>query len=260
MSHSCQLIVDSPASGPWNMAGDEALLEYAGQSGRAVLRLYRWEQPTLSLGYFQPYELRQTHPASLDAQVVRRQSGGGAILHDQEITYTIVVPHTHPWADNTQLLYDTFHRTLIDWLGETACDSLNGKRVALCDQSVADAADQNAFLCFQRRSIGDVLLIDSKTAAGHKIVGSAQRRRRAAVLQHGSILWESSRFAPENCGFAQLAGVSTSLEVALESLVDHFISFVPQMMEQIDMPREVHDLATSLLASRYTQTAWTKRR
>ncbi len=65
-------------------------------SGLASLRFYQWNQPTLSLGYFQSYEDRGRHAASQECTVVRRQTGGGAILHDRELTYSLILPATHP--------------------------------------------------------------------------------------------------------------------------------------------------------------------
>ena len=74
----CRLIVDPPLDGAWNMGFDEALLEQAADPGIATLRFYQWQEPTLSLGYFQTYDERDTHAESRQAAVVRRQSGGGA--------------------------------------------------------------------------------------------------------------------------------------------------------------------------------------
>ncbi len=80
------LLLDPPAPGAWNMAVDEALLEDAALERRCWLRFYRWQEPTLSLGYFQSYADRRQHPASSGCPAVRRTSGGGAILHDAEVT------------------------------------------------------------------------------------------------------------------------------------------------------------------------------
>ena len=80
-----RLIIDPPALGRMNMAIDEALLESASR-GETILRFYSWSPATLSLGYFQAYDDRREHSASADLDVVRRSTGGGAIVHDQEIT------------------------------------------------------------------------------------------------------------------------------------------------------------------------------
>ena len=87
-----RVIIDEPAPGVWNMAVDHALLETANATGLISLRFYAWSQPTLSLGYFQSRSHRQQHSASLACPLVRRSTGGGAIVHDQEITYSLCVP------------------------------------------------------------------------------------------------------------------------------------------------------------------------
>ncbi len=92
----CRLIVHPPSPGAWNMAVDEALLMDAVENGVATLRFYQWSEPTLSLGYFQRYSDREQHAASRKCAVVRRQSGGGAILHDRELTYSLMLPAGSP--------------------------------------------------------------------------------------------------------------------------------------------------------------------
>jgi len=89
---ACHLLIDPPASGSWNMAVDEVLLGAVAKSGTSALRFYQWKSPTLSLGYFQSYSERSKHPTSLAADALRRLSGGGAILHDRELTYSLILP------------------------------------------------------------------------------------------------------------------------------------------------------------------------
>src|SRR5689334_21696416 len=90
--NSLRLIIDPPRQGSMNMAIDDALLESAAEAGVATLRLYQWSEPTLSLGYFQAAAERKTHQPSLTCALVRRASGGGAILHDRELTYSLALP------------------------------------------------------------------------------------------------------------------------------------------------------------------------
>ena len=112
------LLLDPPASGAWNMAVDEVLLEAAAADGQCTLRFYRWEEPTLSLGYFQTYADRWQHEPSSHAAVVRRMSGGGAILHDAELTYSFAVPSHHPLANNRLGFYQAVHTALIEALAQ----------------------------------------------------------------------------------------------------------------------------------------------
>ena len=83
----------------------------------ACLRFYGWSEPTLSLGYFQTYADRKEHPPSLPCAAVRRLTGGGAILHDAELTYSIVLPGSHPLAARRDELYRAIHGCLIEALG-----------------------------------------------------------------------------------------------------------------------------------------------
>jgi lipoate-protein ligase A len=244
----CRLLQHLPATGAWNMAVDEMLLERAAERAAPCLRVYSWNEPTLSLGYFQTYDDRQQHAASRDCAAVRRLTGGGAIMHDNESTYSIVLPGGHPLASRRDGLYEAMHGCLIE--------ALSGYGVAarLCDESDNKKGSREPFLCFQRRSPGDVLLGE------HKICGSAQRRRNEAVLQHGSLLWRVSQAAPELPGLADLAGRSLSLA----SLVDAWLDCVARRLgftwrcDTLDKT-EV-DKAQALAESRYGGDLWTKHR
>ncbi len=161
------------------MARDEALLEGVG-AGRspATVRLYQWAEPTISLGYFQPFaDLASLRPPAGDLPVVRRPTGGGAILHDQELTYSMVLPVSHPLiAGCPNCLYDAAHTAIVR--------AFSGLGIELRRAGVTDESGprRGPFFCFARRHEYDLLLGDEKLA------GSAQRRTRQAVLQHGSIV------------------------------------------------------------------------
>src|SRR2546430_14140380 len=93
-SDGWRLLLDKPASGAWNMAVDEVLLD-AVTAGTAppTLRFYAWTPPCLSLGYFQPFDVVDVDGCwALGVDVVRRPTGGRAILHDRELTYSVVLP------------------------------------------------------------------------------------------------------------------------------------------------------------------------
>lgn len=188
-------LIESPAApGAWNMAVDAALLESAADSGTCCLRFYRWSEPTVSLGYFQGYADRRIHESSRDCKIVRRSTGGGAIVHDREITYSVIVPVGHPLVAHPPALYQVLHRTLIMALAEW------GLAAVVCEDPPHVSAALEPFLCFQRRASGDVLL------GNWKIAGSAQRRRRWGILQHGSVLLQRSVAAPELPGLIDVGG------------------------------------------------------
>ncbi len=247
-SSPCRLLVDPPASGAWNMAVDEMLLEWAAETEQCCWRLYRWQEPTLSLGYFQAYADRNAHAASRDCPVVRRLTGGGAILHDAELTYSFVAPAGHPMAVRRNRLYETVHATLIKVLTEM------GVRASFCGEGQPSEGPDEPLLCFQRRSAADLVL------AGAKIAGSAQRRRRGAVLQHGSVLLGTSRAAPELATIEDTAGRLIDPVLLGESWIaalagDLRFDFATQELTQNQLAR-----AESLRQHRYASDRWTKYR
>ena len=199
----CRLLIDPPALGAWNMAVDEALLDAAVQGVPACLRFYQWSEPTLSLGYFQRHAERRQHTPSLACSLVRRSSGGGAILHDHELTYSLILPAAQDLARHAESLYLAVHQALIEALasyGVTA--SLNAQASGL-------APDEQPFLCFQRGAAGDVLLVSAKIAgsAAEASPGHLATRQhlvaaiavRAGVARHrgtGERSYSSRRFGP----------------------------------------------------------------
>lgn len=172
------------------MAVDELLLESAIDSAACSVRVYSWMEPTLSLGHFQGAEGGVCDSRLAALPVVRRLSGGGAILHHHEVTYSCAVPAGHVAIRNPADLYEVAHAAIIGVLSESG--------VLARMRGDVDAGDESAFLCFSRGDPRDIVL------DGQKIVGSAQRRRRGAVLQHGSLLLRASEFAPEYPGLADL--------------------------------------------------------
>ena len=110
---TCHVFPHAAASGPANMALDEALLEWvAGGASTACLRTYGWTTPTLSLGYFQRLAEAQADPRFQSVPVVRRLTGGGAIWHHHEVTYALVVAANHPLARPSTGLYRAVHAAI----------------------------------------------------------------------------------------------------------------------------------------------------
>lgn len=182
------------ADGPTQMGMDLALLDCAEETPTTIwFRTYTWSVPTLSLGYFQLWKERTELISQQWSQqaVVRRPTGGGAIWHDQDLTYSIVIPSRHPWATNARKLYQSVHDSLALVMLE---DGAAVKRRQLLTPNLEKTKEQVAnepttispFLCFDDRDADDLIL------SGHKIVGGAQRKRGWATLQHGSIHWRRS--------------------------------------------------------------------
>jgi len=243
-----RLILDPPQSGMWNMAADEALLESAATSGVTTLRFYTWEEPTLSLGYFQRLADRDGHQPSRQCALVRRCSGGGAILHDKELTYSFAAPMQAGRSAEAVAFYRAFHDTLIDQLIDS------GIPARRCESPPMIAPGDQPFLCFQRRTAGDVLLGDAK------IVGSAQRRRLGAVLQHGSIILETSPFAPELPGIETLSGKQIDVQELIERWTERLSVRLKLQFVAGTLTDEETRRAQSHAADRFATKQWTARR
>lgn len=175
MSGTWRLLVDPPASGEWNMAVDEALLLDCAESG-PTLRLYTWDTPTVSLGY------RQERLGWLDraqgrrgrgVPVVRRVTGGGAVLHGGDLTYAVVAPTGCP--DVPADLHGSYL-----WIRSVLLRGLHELGLDAAPARPTPRAEREG-VCFAGRT---GLEIELERA---KVVGSAQRRFAGAFLQHGSI-------------------------------------------------------------------------
>jgi lipoate-protein ligase A len=241
---TCRLLPFAEADGPTNMATDETLLESAVM-GAASLRFYGWSPPTVSLGYFQSHARRLDDPRTAGLPFVRRASGGDALVHHHELTYALAIPAGPPWQPHS---------------GCTLCMHAI-LRAALTRFGVHCAIAQGAgvprfagLLCFQHLAPGDLLL------DGHKIVGSAQRKQRGAILQHGGILLARSDYAPALPGIADLAAVSLDPQILAEAVRDEFVRATACTLQDDDWtPRERQRIA-ELVATKYRTDAWNRRR
>lgn len=176
-----RLLVDGVADGFTNMAVDEAILEaYAAGEAPPTLRFYRWEPACLSIGYFQraAREVDTDACRRLGVDWVRRPTGGRAILHDREVTYSVVAGEDDPLVSGSiRESYRKISTALVAGLrrlgvaAEMAPAGLRGP-------GLGSAA------CFDAPSDYEV------TVDGRKLIGSAQVRRGGALLQHGAILLE----------------------------------------------------------------------
>lgn len=248
----CRLLEDSPRDGAENMAIDEALLISADEMSKPTLRFYAWSRPTLSLGYFQKYAHRRYHPASRLCAVVRRSTGGGAIVHDRELTYSFIWPGcrlpgkeklSRPLA--TEGLYQTVHEALIRVLGRWEVQA----------HLVADlATDKVDFLCFQRRSFWDMLIGD------WKVLGSAQRRCRGALLQQGSLILAASPHAPEIPGLAELSGPVAGSEEIASLWAAEIATGLNLRLQSTTLENHEKERAEEIIQRKYHSPQWTKRR
>lgn len=255
------LIIDPPAAGAWNMAVDEALLKSANDNGQVTLRFYEWAGPTLSLGYFQKSADRVLHPASVDCAMVRRSSGGGAILHDRELTYSLSLPGTNRWSSKQNDLYGTVHKALVDFFNSSGIAAEQFEFPPTTTEAgkegqPSQTADGNRdrFLCFERRTTGDIVLGE------FKVGGSAQRRLSGATLQHGSLLMQRSQWAPELPGISDLADVGASKSELVEGMVNALSSGLNLSLKTTSLSLDQKKNAETILHEKYGNNDWTSKR
>ncbi|HUY90737.1 MAG TPA: lipoate--protein ligase family protein [Pirellulales bacterium] len=248
---ACRLILDPPGPGAWNMAVDEALLESGGQDDEWTLRFYGWSEPTLSLGYFQSVASRQIHTASRSCPLVRRQSGGGAIVHDAELTYSLTVPARHALARDSQRLYRAVHAAFV---GALASAGISAELYETLSAPRPASASSEPFLCFNRRGIGDILIGTSKVG------GSAQRRRGGSVLQHGSLLLRRSAAAPELPGIEDLCRQVRSWEEWRSLFSGKLVQSLEIAARAAPLSESLRQRAADLAQDKYAAPSWNARR
>jgi lipoate-protein ligase A len=237
---TCRLLPTLDSPGATNMALDEALLRSALERKIASLRFYTWTEPTLSLGYFQKHVERLPGVAW-----VRRPTGGDAILHHHELTYCLALPAGPPWHTSESWLC-RFHHAVGAALRSLGIDA----------QGVQCGEEQRLgpFLCFQHQTPADLRI------AGHKVVGSAQRRPHGAMMQHGSILLQRSPFAPELPGIAELAGVTVEVAKLQPAIVSALEAETGWTFEAADWTADERRAAAELERDKYATREWNEKR
>ena len=243
-SGACRLVMNPPASGAWNMAVDDVLLESAAAGSAPCMRFYFWTPATLSLGYFQSLDDRKGHAGSRECPLVRRASGGGAIVHDHELTYSLSLAPAEVKAVGRLELYRVMHETLIEALKRFDVSA------NLCDSPSEDSP----FLCFQRRYENDVLVGDVKVA------GSAQRRQGEAVLQHGSILLRRSTAAPELDSIEEAAGKVLPTGAVIEAWLNVLARRLELGWKERPLSKEETTRVEAIMEEKYGNEAWNEAR
>ncbi len=195
-----RVLRSGPGDGLTNMATDLALLDHARRTGEATLRLYAWARPTLSLGRHERgrgvFDLRALRESGID--LVRRPTGGRALLHDHEVTYAVAAPTAAGTLGETYRAVNALLLAALRSLGVRVDEAARTSRGARGGDGVRadDAGHHPASVtplrpdgapCFAEPSAGE-LVVD-----GAKLVGSAQWRDGGAWLQHGSILLEDDQ-------------------------------------------------------------------
>lgn len=253
-----RLLLTPPFSGAENMAVDEALMNRARSTHETVFRVYEWAEPTLSFGRNQT--ARGTYDAerarSKRVAVVRRLTGGRALLHHREVTYSVTAP-----VDPGSSLRESYHR-----INRLLVTGLRELGVPVTVAAPADRAlPPTAAPCFERPAAGE-LIVD-----GRKLVGSAQWRDEGAMLQHGSILVEDDQpmvaelsgnplvQPPPAATLVEAMGRRPTIEEVAAALFDAVKTLECSTARDLDIDSQL-DQSTQRALERYRNDTWTWRR
>jgi lipoyl(octanoyl) transferase len=268
-----RLMITPPARGAWNMAVDEAILEQAGRGDSLpTLRLYSWDPACLSLGHAQPFaDVDTARLRERGWDVVRRATGGRAILHTDELTYSVTGS-----AEEQALVggvLDSYNRIAQALLLAVKNLGLPVEMKQIVSQ-VSNLTDTVNPICFEVPSTYEI------TVAGKKLIGSAQARKKEGVLQHGSLplagdltrICQALVFENESArqeAASRLSARATTVESALGRAVtwDSAAAALFQAFElQLGLCFERGELsgyesrrAEELVREKYDHPSWTER-
>ncbi|MEN8173115.1 MAG: biotin/lipoate A/B protein ligase family protein [Chloroflexota bacterium] len=268
-----RLIETPPATGAWNMAVDEVLLESMSLSSvESVLRLYSWNPPCLSIGYAQNVaDVDMTRLENFGWELVRRITGGRAILHSDEITYAVIGPHSEPRLGGGVL--KSYRRLSEALLAALIKIGLPAQALPHPKGESSDSSEQER-ICFEQPSNYEI------TVDGKKLIGSAQARKNTGVLQHGTLplygdltrITQVLKFKDEEeraFGAQRLLSRATTVERVLNQSVNLELSakaFVEAFSETLNLDLKPSTLtneeltrAEELVNEKYALPAWTKR-
>jgi len=256
-----RLILHPPMEGGRNMAIDEALLLKASEGDVApVLRLYGFSPPTLSLGRFQRLEgmIDRGKIERNRITLVRRPTGGQAVLHDQELTYAVILSRAHMEPFSKRVIYRFISSLLLEGLRALNIGgAMNRKRIG---------SPYNPD-CFRTPAEYEITGRD-----GNKLIGSAQILTRSASLQHGSIPFNSSytgissyiipdqpsdrneKAGEKPASLESELGRSVSFSEAVSAFTAGFRKLI--RIEESDLNREEMELAEELYLTKYLKKEW----
>jgi lipoate-protein ligase A len=232
-----QLIVHGASDGAWNMGVDEALLASAVRTGRPSLRFYRWQGPWLSLGYGQIFDRGRIEACGrAEVGVVRRVTGGRAVLHGSDLTYALAAREGQLPAGLTasyELVAGILVRAL-EALGVEAVASPFPRRRETfrhrfqIDPTRAVSRPQRGdFDCFARPAGREICV------GGRKLAGSAQRRAKGGILQHGSIRLAPDPPEAQRASSLSGAGATSLMELGVNSDPEVLLTACVEAFERV---------------------------
>ena len=243
MAETWRLITTWGAAPTFNMGLDEALLFSVGAP--VTLRLYTWSPDTLSLGYFQALE--DVPAAGRAGALVRRITGGGAIHHAAELTFSIAAPLEHPlYRGPVAGSYERVHALV------AAALARHGVMARERGEGRLESDREGTGMCFHESTAQD-LVWDAR-----KGVGSAQRRREGRVLHHGSIKLDTTPLEGDIASLARV-GVRVTPEALGEDLADELARALDLRLVR-SAPTPDERAAATALGARYADPAFLQRR
>jgi lipoyl(octanoyl) transferase len=270
--NSWRLLITPPTHGAWNMAVDESILENLGRNeAMPTLRLYAWEPACLSLGHAQPFaDVDMSRLRQHGWEVVRRATGGRAILHTDELTYSVIAPTDEPRVEGSILeSYNRLAQALL-----LAVKSLEIPVEIKETVSHASSVTYTNPVCFEVPSSYEI------TVNGKKLIGSAQARKKEGVLQHGSLpltgnltrICQTLAFENESAresASQRLSERATTVESALGRAVsweEAAQAFIHAFEAQLGLSLKRGELSESesrrtdeLVRGKYDHVSWTER-
>jgi len=266
-----RLIISPPATGSWNMAADEAILDSIGMNeSLPTIRLFAWDPPCLSLGYAQ--SINDVDKAALAENgwgLVRRMTGGRAILHADELTYSIIAPHDEPLVTGNLLeSYQRIARGLLRTL------ELMGIKGEINKAPVNVNSYTPGQVCFVVPSAFEI------TFRGKKLIGSAQARRKHGVLQHGSLPMGGDlgriikvlsftdgsdrnkslgKLMDHATNLEMITGLRLSWETAATAFIEAFKSELGLKLTPGELSLKESEKIVKLMRSKYSLSSWTER-
>ena len=270
--NSWRLLITPPARGAWNMAVDESILEHIGcNEAMPTLRLYAWEPACLSLGHAQPFaDVDMTRLQQRGWEVVRRATGGRAILHTDELTYSVIAPVDEPRVAGSVLeSYNRLAQALL-----LTVKSLEIPVEMIEHVGLTESISPSNPICFEVPSSYEI------TVNGKKLIGSAQARKKQGVLQHGSLpltgdlsricqalIFENDsardhaakRLLERATTVESALGRAVSWEEARQAFIHAFEAQLGLSLQEGKLSESESRRANELVSDKYAHVSWTKR-
>jgi lipoate-protein ligase A len=248
-----RLIIDGAAEGYKNMAVDEAILQACNMGyAPSTIRFYEWTRPELSIGYLQDYNKFK----SVTMPVIRRITGGRAVIHCSEITYSIICGCDNPlFSRKVYGSYEVVSHAILNALKDMSIDA---SIVLSVGRSVRKLDSKES--CFSSPSRYEIM------ANGRKIVGSAQRRYKRAFLQQGSIILDIDSKLVEGVfgrdAAEEMIGLNYFKEVDKDKLRKSCIDRIEDALEvrlyKSELKKQENFLKDRLVERKYTSVKWNK--